>query len=97
MFSLAKLQELVNDAVEAYEASDIDPDEIEVLAGIQPNYPLTMAVAGTVTADEVLEYQRPDSEADNASPDKVFWIVTSDGPGSYDRSPYAPRALWEIL
>lgn len=93
---LDELLEKIEAQVTDYLDSGIDPSEVEVLLAIQPSYPLTMSIAGMVSDEEVEEASEPPLEATQDS-EKVFWIAASDGPGSYNRSPYAPRAIWEVL
>lgn len=92
-----KLDELIEKLLEIQEdlkASDVDTSEVEVLAGIQPTYPLTGAVLGVISGEELSDHV----EGELREPErKAVWIAT-DQVGSWSEyNPYAPKPLWEAI
>lgn len=78
-----KLSELV----EALQNSLDDNGDREVLVAQQPSYPLAARIV-SVCDPEYGDVEMSGEDAD------VLWIATSEI-GTYDRSPYAPRAAWD--
>lgn len=91
-----KLDKLIEDllAIQAdLRDQDVDTSEVDVLAGIQPTYPLTSVVVGAVTGSDIDEAMESDL-ADNFK--RAVWVAT-DQVGSWSEyNPYAPKALWEV-
>lgn len=92
-----KLDKLIADLqaiAEDLESQDVALSDVEVLAGIQPTYPLTTVVLGAVSGEELSDHmERGLDEAGR----KAVWISTSQGVDSFSPwTPYAPKALWEV-
>jgi hypothetical protein len=86
---IEKLQEIQEDLKE----SGIDTSEIDVLAGIQPSYPLTGVVLGAISGEELADH----TEDLDENMRKAVWVAT-DQVSSYSQyQPYAPRPLWEAI
>lgn len=91
-----KLDKLIEDLLAIQEdlrASEIDTSEVDVLAGIQPTYPLTGVVVGAISGEELADHceDLPDNMR------KAVWVGT-DQVSSYSQyNPYAPKPLWEAL
>jgi hypothetical protein len=93
-----KLDKLLADILsiaDDLETEGIDIKEVDVLAGIQPTYPLTTVVVGVVSGEELsdhIETGLPDPER------KAVWLATTNGiSGTSSYNPYAPKALWEVV
>lgn len=91
-----KLDKLIEDLVAIQDdlrESGVDTSTTDVLAGIQPSYPLTSVVLGAVSGEELADHC--DSEiADNMR--KAVWVATDQVSSSSQYNPYAPRPLWEV-
>lgn len=92
-----KLDRLIEDLLaiqEELKENDVDTSEVDVLAGIQPSYPLTGVVLGAIHGQTLADDQQIElGEAER----KAVWIGT-DQVSSYSKyNPYAPRPLWEAL
>lgn len=92
-----KLTELIEKLGEIridLEDSGVNPDEVEVLAGIQPTYPLTSAVLGAITGEELQDYAEDEIREEHR---KAVWLATDLVSGYGKIGPYAPRPLWEAI
>lgn len=105
-----RLSELIEKLEELREDNGPDWDP-HVYSGHQPSYPLAMGIAGVVHWSErerecpdhegyLVDHDPdcreayPPEEVGEYDDESVLWIVLSDG-SPYERSPYAPRWLWE--
>lgn len=80
---IERLQEIQRDLQD----SDTDTSEIKVLVGIQPSYPLVCEITDIVFGEELDNPSKEDVD--------VVWIGTDQIGGHADRSPYAPKEIWE--
>jgi hypothetical protein len=92
-----KLDRLIEDLLaiqEELKDNDVDTSEVDVLAGIQPSYPLTAVALGVIHGQTLADDQQIElGDAER----KAVWIAT-DQVSSYSQySPYAPRPLWEAI
>lgn len=92
-----KLDKLIEDLLaiqEELKEDDVDTSEVDVLAGIQPSYPLTGVVLGAIYGQTLADDQEIElGEAER----KAVWVGT-DQVSSYSQyNPYAPRPLWEAM
>jgi hypothetical protein len=91
-----KLDKLIADLLairEDLESEGVDISEIEVLAGIQPSYPLTTIVMGAVSGEELSDHV--DGGLDGHERHSV-WLSTVQPGSSSVYNPYAPKALWDV-
>jgi hypothetical protein len=91
-----KLDKLIEDLLAIQEdlrESGEDTSEVDVLAGIQPTYPLTSVVVGVVSGEELSDHTEHGLNDDAR---KAVWVATDQVSGSSKYNPYAPRALWEV-
>jgi hypothetical protein len=92
-----KLDELIERLTEIQQElqdADVDTSDVEVLAGTQPTYPLTNALVGAISGEdlqEASERELPDPER------KAVWLATEQVSSWSDYNPYAPKALWEAI
>jgi len=91
-----KLDKLIEDLLaiqEELQEAGVDTSDTDVLAGIQPTYPLTSVVVGVVSGETLAD----ESESELREPErKAVWVAT-DQVGSWSNyNPYAPKALWEV-
>lgn len=84
--TIEKLMEIKEDL----EAAGQDPGEIEVMVGSQPSYPIAEVVLGIVNGDELELTESPLTR-------NTVWMVSGNVSSLSERSPYAPRALWEMI
>jgi len=92
-----KLDRLIEDLLaiqEELKANDVDTSEVDVLAGIQPSYPLTGVVLGAISGEDLAEHV--DGELGDAER-KAVWVGTDQVSSHSKYGPYAPRPLWEAL
>lgn len=89
---LDKLIEDLQAIAQDLEASGVALCDVDVLAGIQPTYPLTQVVVGAVSGEELSDHV--DHGLDEAQRSAV-WLATS--PPGVRYNPYAPKALWEVV
>ncbi|AVP41408.1 hypothetical protein SEA_YARA_74 [Streptomyces phage Yara] len=91
---LTELLQKLTDVAEDLTHSGIDPNEVDVLVGVQPTYPLTNVVAGIISGEELADYcERPlDDLQKNA-----VWLAADAVPSGSPHSPYAPRPLWDAV
>lgn len=92
-----KLDKLIEDLLAIQEdlrESDIDTSEVDVLAGIQPTYPLTSVVLGAVMGEELSEHVEGELSEDTRS---AVWFATSQVDSCSKHSPYALKALWDVM
>lgn len=83
---IEKLEGIMQDIIDA----GGNPAEIEVLTGSQPSYPIAAALLGVVNGDELELTESPLTR-------NTVWLTTSYVSGHGERSPYAPRALWDMV
>jgi hypothetical protein len=92
-----KLDRLIEDLLaiqEELKDNDVDTSEVDVLAGIQPSYPLTGVALGVIHGQTLADDQQIELGEEER---KAVWIAT-DQVSSYSKyNPYAPRALWEAV
>lgn len=91
-----KLDKLIQDLLDIQEdmqSSGVDTSEVDVLAGIQPTYPLTGVVVGAVSGEELADHCE-DELAENMR--KAVWVATDQVSSSSKYNPYAPKPLWEV-
>jgi hypothetical protein len=87
---IEKLEEIRDDLA----GPGVDLSDVEVLAGIQPTWPITALVLGAVSGEVVADYA--DGEI-NDEARKAVWLVT-DGVHHSSKIPaYAPKALWDAV
>lgn len=75
------------------EDAGVKVEDIEVLVGIQPTYPLTGKVLNVATGEEVADYSESDISDEHK---QAVWLATDTVGGYSGVNPYAPRALWEV-
>lgn len=91
---LTELLQKLTEIAEDLEASGIDCSQVEVLAGVQPSYPLTNVIAGVITGQELDDY----SDLRLKDPElNAVWIAADPVPSGSKYSAYAPRTLWDAL
>ncbi len=71
-----------------------------VLVGIQPSWPLALHLSGVADGmdldpDEDVDGMDLDPDEDADETQEPVWLAVSDSHPS-DRSPYAPRSIWEV-
>lgn len=92
-----KLDRLIEDLLaiqEELKEQDVDTSEVDVLAGIQPSYPLTGVVLGAISGETLAEHV--DGELDD-NMRRAVWVATDQVSSYSDYRPYAPRPLWEAI
>lgn len=91
-----KLDKLIEDLLaiqEDLKESGVDTSEVDVLAGIQPSYPLTGVVLGAISGEELADHT--EDLDDNMR--RAVWVATDQVSSYSDYRPYAPRPLWEAV
>lgn len=88
--NLPDLVERLNAVMEELEAAGQSPADVEVLTGAQPTYPIAGAILGVVNGDELELTESPLTR-------NTVWLPTEFVGGYGERSPYAPRALWDMV
>jgi hypothetical protein len=91
-----KLDKLIEDLLaiqEELKSNDVDTSEVDVLAGIQPSYPLTGVVLGAISGEDLAEH----TEELDENFRKAVWVATDQVSSYSEYRPYAPRPLWEAL
>lgn len=90
-----KLDQLIEDllAIQAgLQEEEIDTSEVDVLAGIQPSYPLTAVVLGAIYGQDLSVDHRVEMGEHER---KAVWVATDQVSSSSKYNPYAPKPLWE--
>lgn len=91
-----KLDKLIEDLLaiqEELKAEGVDTSETDVLAGIQPTYPLTSVVVGAISGQELHDASE-NGIGENER--KAVWVATDQVSSWSQYAPYAPKALWEV-
>lgn len=88
--NLPDLIERLTAISEELESEGVDTSNIEVLTGAQPNYPIASVILGVVGGNEL---ETTESQLTR----NTVWLPTDQVHGYGDRSPYAPRALWDMV
>jgi len=95
-----KLDKLIEDLLaiqEELKEQDVDTSEVDVLAGIQPSYPLTGVVLGAVSGETLAEAVQEDGGELDDNMRRAVWVATDQVSSYSDYRPYAPRPLWEVV
>lgn len=92
---LTELLQKLTEIAEDLEESDIDCSQVDVLAGVQPSYPLTNVISGVISGEVLADYcdERPIGDDERAA----IWIAVSPVHGGSKYSAYAPRPLWDAV
>lgn len=85
------VRELIEALQERVENGDVDEDA-EVLLAHQPHWPLAETLAGVVASAELGDEESEEEGLD--ATERVLWLAAGGHP--YDRSPYAPRAVFQV-
>lgn len=88
--NLPDVIEKLMDIKEELEAAGQDPATVEMMVGSQPYHPIAGVVLGIVNGDELELTQSPLTR-------NTVWMVSCSVSSLSERSPYAPRALWEMV
>lgn len=92
-----KLDKLIEDLLaiqEELRENDVDTSEVDVLAGIQPTYPLTGVVVGVISGEDLNDHVE---EGLRENERKAVWVATDQVSSVSQYNPYAPKPLWEAI